>query len=131
MQNFRKEIDAALESYSQSLALFRQVGDRLGEANVLLSFGQMKLTEGDTKGARSDFQTALQTYRHIGDQYSQARALYRLGDCELGEHQPAKAFAAYQEAADLWNRIGLSDLVQQILVPRIKRAESGDMQAES
>ena len=42
VQNFRKEIDAALESYSHALALFRQVGDRLGEANVLKAIGDVQ-----------------------------------------------------------------------------------------
>jgi len=37
VQQFRKQMDAALESYAQALGLFRAVGDRLGEANVLLS----------------------------------------------------------------------------------------------
>ena len=39
VQNFRDERDKALGSYEQALGLFREVGDRLGEANVLQAMG--------------------------------------------------------------------------------------------
>ena len=37
----RKELDAALESYAQALERFNAIGDRLGQANVLLSQGKL------------------------------------------------------------------------------------------
>ena len=44
VQNFRKELDKALGSYEQALGLFREVGDRLGEANVLKAMGMCRIS---------------------------------------------------------------------------------------
>ncbi|MBC6940821.1 MAG: tetratricopeptide repeat protein, partial [Anaerolineae bacterium] len=119
---FRKENDAALESYNAALTLFRQVGDKLGEANVHLSLGGLKREEKDLAGARKDFEGALSAYRAIGDQYSEARALYRLGDCFTDEEKYKEAILEYEEAIRLWTAIGLADLAESILKPRLERA---------
>ena len=63
-------------------------------------------------------------YRNIGDAYSQARALYRLGDCAADEKNWDDALKFYRQAADLWSSIGMTDLVQQILTPRIQAVEN-------
>ncbi|MFN8504171.1 hypothetical protein [Kouleothrix sp.] len=34
VQQFRDDRDAALTSYTQALALYREIGDRLGEADI-------------------------------------------------------------------------------------------------
>jgi tetratricopeptide (TPR) repeat protein len=122
VQQFRKENDAALESYNEALKLFKAVGDRLGEANVYLSLGGSKRTNKDFVGARNDFQNAFNTYKLIGDQYSQARALYRLGDCMSDEERFLEALDYYEQAAQLWHSIGVNDLVESILNPRVEEA---------
>ena len=122
VQGFRDERDAALESYNAALTLFRQVGDKLGEANVHLSLGGLKREEKDLAGARKDFEGALSAYRAIGDQYSEARALYRLGDCFTDEEKYKEAILEYEEAIRLWTAIGLADLAESILKPRLERA---------
>jgi tetratricopeptide (TPR) repeat protein len=123
VQQFRDDRDAALDSYNAALTLFRQVGDKLGEANVYLSLGGLKRGEKDFAGARNDFENALQVYRMIGDQYSQARALYRLGDCFSGEEKYGEAIAQYENAIQLWTAIGITDLVESILKPRLEEAK--------
>ena len=122
VQQFRDERDAALESYNEALKLFKAVGDRLGEANVYLSLGGLKRTDKDLAGAKNDFEHAHQTYKIIGDQYSQARALYRLGDVMSDEGRFQDALKHYEQAAKLWNSVGLVDLVETILNPRIEEA---------
>jgi len=122
VQNFRDERDAALESYSQALGLFRAVGARLGEANVFLALGDIKRATGDIAGAEMDFENALKTYQTIGDRYSQGLAYYRIGDCAADRLEHEAALAFYQKAASAWTEIGLSDLVEQILATRIAEA---------
>ena len=123
VQQFRKETDAAIESYNEALKLFRQVGAKLGEANVYLSLGGAKRESKDFAGARIDFENALKVYQRIGDQYSQARALYRLGDCLSDEEKYKDALAQYEKASQLWTAIGVTDLVESILKPRIEEAK--------
>jgi len=124
VQQFRKETDAALESYNEALKLFQKVGAKLGEANVYLSLGGAKRENKDFSGARIDFENALETYQRIGDQYSQARALYRLGDCLSDEEKYQDATVQYEKAIQLWTAIGVTDLVEGILKPRLEEAKS-------
>ena len=120
VQQFRKEMDAALESYNAALTLFKAVGAKLGEANVYLSLGGFKRTNKDFAGAKIDFQNAFNIYKLTGDQYSQARALYRLGDCLSDDEKFQDALGYYEQAAELWHSIGVNNLVESILDPRIE-----------
>ena len=67
----------------------------------------------------------LKIYQTIGDRYSEARALYRIGDSAASEKQWTEALRTYQQAANIWREMGLSDLVERILAPRIAQVEVG------
>jgi tetratricopeptide (TPR) repeat protein len=69
-------MQAALQSYEQALLLFRQVGDRLGEANCYLAQGRVALEQKDYQKALTLHTDAYRLYQHIQDAYSQARLLY-------------------------------------------------------
>jgi tetratricopeptide (TPR) repeat protein len=123
IQQFRKELDAALESYQAALDRFRAIGDKLGEANVLLSKGDL-YKQMDIQKAEEYFRTALSLYQQIGDQYSQARAWYRLGDCQAESKHCRQALSAYRQADKIWREIDLGDLADQILAERLEQAET-------
>ncbi len=123
VQQFRKQMDAALASYNEALKLFKAVGDHLGEANVYLSLGGLKRNDKDFIGANDNFQKALAVYQSIGDKYSQGRALYRLGDCSSDQEKYRDALNYYEEARSLWIAIELTDLAESILAPRIQAAK--------
>jgi len=76
VQQFRKENEAAMESYSAALGLFRQVGSRLGEANCYLEQGRIALKAGKHQESLTLHNQAYQLYQLIQDGYSQARLLY-------------------------------------------------------
>ncbi len=114
---------ASLEKYEAALGLFRAVGDRLGEANVLLQMGDQARAARDYDRSRNYYDTTLQLYTMIGDRYSLARVLYRLGDWFAEQEQKEAARPYYQRAIALWQAIGLDDLVESILLPRLKRVE--------
>ncbi len=76
VQQFRDDREAALASYEQALGLFRQVGDRLGEANCYLAQGRVARQQEDYQAALTLQTRAYQLYTEIEDQYSQARLLY-------------------------------------------------------
>ena len=76
VQQFRKDMQAALASYEQALGLFREVGSRLGEANCYLAQGRVALQQEDHQNALNLHTNAYQLYRQIQDNYSQARLLY-------------------------------------------------------
>ncbi len=101
VQRFRAENDAALQSYTQALALFRAVGDRLGEANTLQAMAPFAEDPVEV------FSVAISLYEDIGDRYSVARGLYYFG-LWLGEQgRTEEAQAALARSRDLFLAIGL------------------------
>ncbi len=112
-----------MQSYRQALDLFRQVGDRLGEANVLLATGDLSRRSQDYAQAWQCYMQAQNHYTTIGDVYSQARALYRMGDVLVDQQRNSEAIPLYEEAMTRWRSIGMTDLVNSILLPRLQAAQ--------
>ena len=123
VQQFRKEMAGALASYGQALDLFRPVGARLGEANVLLSLGDLTRQTHDYTQAWQYYTQAQQHYAIIEDVYSQARVLYRMGDALVEQQRKKEAIPFYEEAIARWRAIGMTDLVDSILLPRLQAAQ--------
>ena len=65
--NFTEQYDRAREPLEQSLALFRELGDRSGEASVLMSLGMGFTNQGSHAQAIDLFQAALAIAREKGD----------------------------------------------------------------
>ncbi len=81
MLQFLNRRDEALSRYEQALSFYRQIGDRLGEANVLQELGKL---EDDPQQGLGFLQQAQNLYQQIGDIYSQSRNLiYFLADLQL------------------------------------------------
>jgi tetratricopeptide (TPR) repeat protein len=118
------EYAAARERYEEALPIYRAIGDRLGEANALLSLGDLTRKEDRYSQAWDFYEQVLSFYRTIGDHYSLARVLYRMGDWYVEQGKPQDAISLYQQAVDLWRSIDLSDLVEQILLPKLAQASS-------
>ncbi|NJK28184.1 MAG: hypothetical protein HC925_06370 [Coleofasciculaceae cyanobacterium SM2_3_26] len=62
----------ALSRYDEALGIYRQVGARLGAANVLCELGRL---QDEPNGAMAYFLEAQDIYERIGDKYSQGRNL--------------------------------------------------------
>ncbi|MDJ1185926.1 tetratricopeptide repeat protein, partial [Roseofilum casamattae] len=69
----------SVECNESSLVLFRQLGDRRGEALALLGLGQDYYTLGDHEQALHCSQQALDVAQKIGDRSSEANAINILG----------------------------------------------------
>ncbi|MSP14522.1 MAG: tetratricopeptide repeat protein [Chloroflexi bacterium] len=118
---FQKRNVEALERYEAALKLYREVGDRLGEANVLLELGDIHRREGRYPPAWQAYQDVRQIFSEIGDRYSLARVLYRMGDWQAEQGHSQEAAPLYQEAISLWQAIGLEELVDTVLRPRLQK----------
>ncbi|MEO1389158.1 MAG: hypothetical protein AAFV85_17620, partial [Cyanobacteria bacterium J06634_6] len=97
-----------LENYEQALGIYRQVGDRLGEANTLKAIGR---AQTDVQEGLSYLLSAQALYEQIGDFYSQGVNLYYLGGLYAQTQQTEAALSAFQSAADLGKQIGFEPLV--------------------
>ncbi len=100
----------AADTYTQALEIYRQIGDRLGEAIALNNLGQVRYATGDYPGAAQATAQALEIYRQIGERRGEANTLNNLGRIRY-------ITGDYPEAADTqahrpWRSTGRSAIVQ-------------------
>ena len=69
----------ALDFFEQALPLYRQVGDRGGEATTLNNIGMVYDALGDKRKALDFFEQALPLSRQVGDRRGEATTLNNLG----------------------------------------------------
>ncbi|MEM9247017.1 MAG: tetratricopeptide repeat protein, partial [Cyanobacteria bacterium P01_F01_bin.153] len=99
------DLTRATTTYERGLALVRQAGDRLGEAENLADLGLVQAKQGDYEGAIDFYLRALQANRPGGDLVQQSRILTRLGQVmlELGRLERAEAFLRH--SGDIRDRL--------------------------
>jgi tetratricopeptide (TPR) repeat protein len=72
---------AAAQALEQALGIFRDIGDRGGEAETLNETGTLHRVTGDLGQARASHQQALELARAIASFRTEAHALAGLGRC--------------------------------------------------
>jgi len=102
--------DAAIGYYEQAMAIHRETGDRLGQAQATnnLAFHYRQL--GRYEEAAATLLGALELYRQLGPRYGESIALCNLGEAylELGRHD--EAIARSREALAVIREIGSARL---------------------
>ncbi len=89
-----------------SLALCRNLGDRLGIATSLTILGQVALRQGNFERAHSAFVESHALYQEIGDTWGIAATLLALGFAADARNDSAGACALYEESARLFRELG-------------------------
>ncbi len=110
VQQFRKEMDAALESYAHALELFRAVGSKLGEANVRKAMGDVQQFRKEMDAALESYAHALELFRAVGDRLGEAnvlaaqcRLLVQAGELAQAEKNLVQVIAIRREIGDLYS----------------------------
>jgi len=99
--------DAALTSYDQALDLFKQVGSKLGQADVRLSNGEMTYDS-------EEFEEAIRLYKHIGDRYSTALGKPHCGSILMKSNDSERGVKLLGNAREVWAAIKYDNGVQWI-----------------
>ena len=97
---------AAGASHRQALALFRDLGNLLGQAEALNRLGELAIRTADTPQARKHHTQALAIARDLSAAPEEARALDGLGHSHLHDGNPGQASAHLQQALAIYQRIG-------------------------
>jgi Flp pilus assembly protein TadD len=92
-----------------ALELFREIGDRAGEAEALNGVGAILLATGRTNDARVHYDTALSLADQIGDRDQQARAHDGLGQIFHAAGQPSRARRHWEQALALYAELGVPE----------------------
>jgi len=90
----------------ESLALFREAGDKAGISDSLLGLGRAAYFKGDYTAARSLFEESLSVGRAAGYPWGSAQALYRLGMVLLIQGDYAQARTQFEESVSIFRELG-------------------------
>jgi tetratricopeptide (TPR) repeat protein len=76
----------------EALALYREIGDERGEANVLWGKGNMLYFRGQVDPGSEDMRLAMEKFRRVGDRTMEAWTLHMLGGALIraGRYDEAK-----------------------------------------
>ena len=104
------------EATEQALALFRELGDRRGEAAALRVLGMSARRRGDLDTADTHLEASLAICRAEGDRHGAAMALVNLGIRAQERRQYGRAVAHLEEALALFRAIGETRRVARTLM---------------
>jgi len=81
----------ALRFYQEALALFKQLGNPLGQASTLGNIGNVYFRQGKYEKALRSHQDALAIDKQLGDPLGQANAYTNIGNvyAEQGKYEEA------------------------------------------
>jgi predicted ATPase/DNA-binding XRE family transcriptional regulator len=92
----------------ECLALYRQLGDRAGEAAVLCDLGRTIYHMGDYEQGEHLANDALRLWRMLGDEENAANTLYLLGGgIALEQNRLPEARAYLEQARSIWQRLSV------------------------
>ena len=90
---------------ADALNVFRQGGDRLGEAAALTELGRVRYGTGDYAGAAAAQQAALDLFRRVGNRLGEANALNDLGHVRHLTGDYPGAVEAHRRALEIYRQI--------------------------
>ena len=103
---YRAEWFLAVEYYNEALKLFKDIGAKLGEANVRKSIGDVQQFRKELNAALESYNEALKLFKDIGDRLGEANVLQAIGDVQQFRDERDAALESYNEALKLFKDIG-------------------------
>jgi DNA-binding NtrC family response regulator/tetratricopeptide (TPR) repeat protein len=98
--------DAAAEGYRRALDLARRSGHRVGEANILLNLGVLRLRAGDPEAGVAYSRRALRLAEEAGDPELAASVANNLGNRAHDRGELDEARRLFREALEVRERLG-------------------------
>ncbi len=97
---------AAARDLAAALALYRELGSRLGQADALSNLAKIRGAAGDYQAADRDLVSSLEIYHELGSRLGQANAFIRLGRLRrlTGDYRAAAEVLA--RALDIYRDLG-------------------------
>jgi tetratricopeptide (TPR) repeat protein len=96
----------ALQSWEAALKIYREIGDRNGEARSLNNLGSAYDFLGQYPKAIEYYQQSLAIFKDIGDRNGEADSLMGLGNAYYSLGQYPKAIEYYQQSLAIFKDIG-------------------------
>ncbi|TMD70049.1 MAG: hypothetical protein E6I91_00665 [Chloroflexi bacterium] len=90
----------------ESLALFREIGDKWGVATDFMLLGQIAFQQDDVITARSLAEESVRLCREVGHRWDSCQSLTILAKVAETQHDQLTARTLYQESLDLARAVG-------------------------
>jgi tetratricopeptide (TPR) repeat protein len=107
--NPEPDLPYAAVALEQALGIYRDLGDRVGQANALGERGTLHRVSGDLAQAERCHQQALSLARAIASSWHEADALAGLGHCALAVGDTTQAQVLLRQALEIFQRIGAAE----------------------
>ena len=105
LRNRRAEYDQALSDAERSVASWRVVKDRAGEAGSITVLGMIRSAQREYLKAAGYYEQALVIRNELNDRAAQAATLNQLGSTNYALHQYPKATDAHTQALNIARQI--------------------------
>jgi tetratricopeptide (TPR) repeat protein len=122
-----RDAEAVRGPYKESLAIYRELEDRRGEAEATYNLGFASFLTGDLRGAKELFERASEMYRQLDDPIrlahgsaALAMVAYREGDLEATGALVDEARTTFRTVGDLW---GIALTSGQLAALALKRGD--------
>jgi tetratricopeptide (TPR) repeat protein len=106
----REVLLAAERTYGETLSMYCQVADKLGQGNSVYGMGEVARRLGNYELARARFNDALPMYQDIGESISIGWAYFRLAQISAGSEKDTFIKAA----RETWHAAGMTNLFAQL-----------------
>jgi len=100
------EYERARSWYEQSLAIWRDLGERRNLAAAMTGLGRVAELRGELAEARTRYEESLAVFRELQDDMAVAFTLEGLGDLASGEEDYPRARVLHEEALALLQPLG-------------------------
>jgi CHAT domain-containing protein/tetratricopeptide (TPR) repeat protein len=97
--------DKSLKTLDEALQIYRQAGDRRGEASCHLLKGLALFAGGDKAGSTAELETSLTMRQELGDRFDAWQILWLLAETDKQEGRLEKARTRLEEALGLLQEI--------------------------
>jgi tetratricopeptide (TPR) repeat protein len=112
------EHSSARVLYEESLAISRELGDRMGIGSELRNLGSVAMAQGDIASARALFEESLAISRELGNRVGISHSLAYLGSVAIkkGDYPDARALLEESLAIsrELGNRLGIAHALHNL-----------------
>ena len=102
---YRAEWFLSEQFYNKALKLFKEIGDRLGEANVRKAIGDVQQFRDDRNAALESYNEALKLFKEIGAKLGEANVLQSHGKLLMFSQKPQEGLQLLQEALNIYTDI--------------------------
>ena len=110
MRRLTGDYPAAAQDLEQALGIFRDLGNRGGEAESLNERGTLHRVSGELARAEGCHRQGLDLARAIASSWDEAHALAGLGRCALAAGRVTEAAENLRQAVEIFQRIGVAEV---------------------